>query len=169
MYEASLLKSLDDINVVAERLGLTIAVENMLHKGTARPFWRANDLLEVVSRFPERIGICVDAGHARASGLDPAAQIRVAGPRLRALPLHASDGLNDLRLIPGLGVIDWPEVHAAIADVGFADSSTIEVQAHEDSPGAVARQAGVVAAMWNEGRYAVFASGIYDPAAPALV
>ena len=48
LYEASLLRSLDDINVVAERLGLTIAVENMLHKGTARPFWQADDLLEVV-------------------------------------------------------------------------------------------------------------------------
>ena len=93
----------------------------------------------------------------------------MAGPRLRALHLHDNDGLNDLRLIPGLGVIDWPEVHAVIADGGFAGSSTIEVQAREDPPGAVARQAGVVAAMWNEGRYAVFASGLYNPAAPALV
>ena len=167
--EASLLKSLDDVHAAAERHGLTIAVENMLHKGAARPFWRADDLLKVVSRFPERIGICIGTGHARASGLDPAAQIRVAGPCLRALHLHDNDGLNDLHFVPGLGGIDWAEVHAAIADVGFAGSSTIEVQAHEDPPGAVARQAGVVAAMWNEGRYEAFASGLYDPAATALV
>ena len=92
--------------------------------------------------------------------------IRLVAAHLRTLHLHDTVGLIDLHLVLGLRVIDWPEVHAAIAAARFAGSSTIEVQAHEAPPGAVTRQASVAAAMWNEGRCETFAAGIYDPAAP---
>jgi sugar phosphate isomerase/epimerase len=88
---------------------------------------RVEILRDIVARYPpERVGICLDLGHAHIEE-DPLKAIEVAGERL--IHVHASDnhGNRDEHLVPGRGTIPWTRILSALREAGFAGAFTVEL------------------------------------------
>lgn len=121
-----ILRSLDELLPVAERLGITIAIENI---------WFATNtpekLLAIAAHFQsDNLGFCYDSGHAnlmaKDSGIEkshPAEAWQRFGPvpydpeilekmlpEITTCHLHDNNGVHDQHLLPGRGNIDWPHV-----------------------------------------------------------
>ena len=118
-----ILRSLDEVLPVAERLGVVIAIENIWFP-TSTP----EKLLEIVGHFHSRsLGLCFDAGHANLMARDrgaadsspiqawqrfgavpyDAAILDKMLPHVTTCHLHDNDGLCDQHLLPGRGEIAW--------------------------------------------------------------
>ncbi len=85
-------------------------------------------ILDVVARFPEdRVGVCIDLGHAHIQETVQRA-VRAAGGRL--IHVHASDNLGekDDHFVPGRGSIAWDQAIAVLREVGFEGAFTIELR-----------------------------------------
>ncbi len=121
-------RSVCELVPVAAEAGVCIALENLPSTGLrCRPLVSMQELRAFIAAFPpEQVGLCLDTGHARISGLDPALQARIAGERLIALHLQDVDGEADCHWVPGDGVIDWAAMGQALADIGFDGAWTIE-------------------------------------------
>jgi len=121
-----ILRSLDELLPVAERLGITIAIENIWF-ATSPP----EKLLAIIGHFDSaNLGLCYDAGHAnlmaKDSGVEKAHPVDAwkrfgpvpYDPRIleKMLPavttchLHDNNGVHDEHLLPGRGTIDWPRI-----------------------------------------------------------
>ena len=61
-----------------------------------------------------RFGVCLDYAHARVFGGDPAAWLRKLAPYVRHMHINDNDGLADLHLPVGEGIIDWREYDALV-------------------------------------------------------
>lgn len=85
-------------------------------------------ILDIVARYPEdRVGACIDLGHAHIIETVPEA-LRAAGGRL--IHVHASDnkGDKDEHLVPGQGTIPWGRAIAALMEAGFEGAFTVELR-----------------------------------------
>ena len=80
----------------------------------------------VLEALPE-LGCHLDLGHSNVHGRSPAPMIRRFGPRLRHLHVHDNNGREDLHLPPGAGVINWSEIAAALREIGYDRTATLEV------------------------------------------
>jgi sugar phosphate isomerase/epimerase len=121
---------------LAERLGVTVAIENL--RSTAEMEHIAAVLGQIDSPC---LGFCFDSGHYNAarSPLPDHVPERFAG-RLMAVHLHDNHGLgnaiaNDERngnldehLLPFDGHIDWPQTMRNIATVGYQGYVSLEIQ-----------------------------------------
>ena len=99
------------------------AVEN-----TPIPSGRVEIVMDIVARYPEdRVGVCLDLGHAHIEG-DVGNALRESAPRL--IHVHASDnhGDRDDHLVPGRGGIPWKEVFAQLREIGFPGPFTVELR-----------------------------------------
>ena len=83
---------------------ITIALENM---ESDKEISRSEELLEIISHFPGRMGICFDIGHAHVVGLDIPKEIEAYGDRLLGTHIADNDGKSDQHLLPWMGTIDW--------------------------------------------------------------
>lgn len=100
-----------------------LAVEN-----TPLPSGQVDVVLDIVARYPpDRVGVCLDVGHAHIRN-DVVSSVRTAAPRL--IHVHASDnrGEQDDHLVPGRGSIPWDRVVGALRDAGFPGPLTIELR-----------------------------------------
>ncbi len=91
---------------------------------------RMEIVMDVVRRYPEnRVGVCLDLGHAHIEGGVRNA-IRESASRL--IHVHASDnrGDRDDHLVPGRGTISWREVFADLCGIGFPGPFTVELRDH---------------------------------------
>lgn len=87
-------------------------------------------LAEILAAVPGLL--ChLDIGHCNTGGRNPGAMLRRFGPQVRHLHLHDNDGRSDLHLPPGTGCIDWPDVVAALREIHYAHTATIEVFARD--------------------------------------
>jgi len=143
-------RSLDELLRMAETLGIRLACENMPSHGRPRPGVLMEEVRAVIDGYPDEVGLCLDTGHAYMSGLDPAAEARIAGERLMALHLQDTDGVADRHWMPGQGDVDWAELYAALTTMGFDGAWTFEVHVE---PVAAAAAAGRVADGWVAGRF----------------
>ena len=122
------LRTLDELLPVAEKLDVTIAIEN-----SWTPLTTPEQLLKIVRHFASpHLGICYDSGHAnlmaRPTDNPESAAVKtfptygIATPpwddRIleKLLPevvnchLHDNDGLVDRHQLPGLGNVDWRHI-----------------------------------------------------------
>ena len=125
-----ILRSLDELLPVAERLGVVIAIENIWFP-TSTP----EKLLAIIDRFRSpNLGLCFDAGHANLMARDRGAADSnpvQAWQRFGAVPydetvldkmlphittchLHDNNGLWDQHLLPGRGEIAWAPLVAKL-------------------------------------------------------
>jgi sugar phosphate isomerase/epimerase len=145
-------RSLSELVKVAEETGVRIALENLSHVGLAcRPLESVQELRAFIAGFPsEWVGLCLDVGHARLSGFDPAGQARMGAERLWALHLQDVDGEKDCHWVPGRGVIDWASLGRALSDIAFDGAWTLEVlTANSDStPEQLAAQCASLGRRW---------------------
>ena len=105
-----------------------LAVEN-----TPLPSGSTDIIMDIVARYPpDRVGVCLDLGHAHIQG-DVLAAIRDTSDRL--IHVHASDNRaeRDDHLVPGRGTIPWKRVFALLSETGFPGPVTVELR---DSVGA---------------------------------
>lgn len=127
-------KALNSLNLILETcapLGVKIALENLPPQ---RLTCDADELMSVVDRFPsDRVGVCLDTGHANIAGTLLPLIKRVA-PRIATVHLHDNDGTGDQHLVPGGGTIDWIAVREALKASPYSGPLMFEV----DRPGAYA-------------------------------
>lgn len=120
-----LAKSLGLVLPEAERLGLRIALENLLPGSLSSDI---GGLIEQVDRLGHPlVGICLDTGHAHVSGFGLVEAVSAIGPRLFALHVHDNDGTGDQHRPPLAGTIDWRGFADALRHVGYAGTLNLEV------------------------------------------
>ena len=114
-HRGSLVRSLEELSPVAERLNVRLAVE-VIPNELSTP----SALVELVESDIEvpRLGICMDAGHARMMG-DVVDAIEACSGHLITTHLHDNRGRTDDHLVPGKGVIDWDAALLAFQKVGY--------------------------------------------------
>lgn len=83
---------------------------------------------DIALRYPaDRVGVCLDLGHAHIRGNIPSA-IRALGPRLLHVHAHDNRGDRDDHLVPGRGTIAWKPVIAALEGAGFRGPFSVELR-----------------------------------------
>ena len=121
-------ESLDRVTDIAEELGLTASYHPHLSTIVESP-----DELERIMALT-RIGFCPDTAHLAAGGGDPAALIRAYPDRVRHV--HLKDYRPDpFAFLPlGEGVLDLPDVIAAIRESGYDSWLMVELDAYDGAP-----------------------------------
>ncbi len=95
-----------------------------------------NSVLERISGFDPRVGLCLDIGHTIRVGVDPAAAAREAGARL--LEVHLKDVTEgspagaDVEV--GRGVIDILGLLRALIEMRFTGTAAFEYEKDEKDP-----------------------------------
>jgi len=125
-----LCRSLEALLPHAERLGLTIAVENML-PGSNRQFGSEPEHLVAVNEKMAHpaLGFCLDTGHATVARETKAVDVffDALGDKLMCFHLSDTAGDRDMHLAPGKGNVDWKTVFSRVASLGEGLAMTIEV------------------------------------------
>lgn len=130
---ANMEDALEKILPTAERLGITLCIENSFMQTTTPDI-----LLALKARFPTpALGFCYDAGHANIMASHASKYEKGTGkihwnaagvydipwedhalekmlPDLVNCHLHDNDGSDDSHNLPGTGNIDWPNVIALL-------------------------------------------------------
>jgi sugar phosphate isomerase/epimerase len=133
----AVLRTLEALIPVAERVGVRIAVEVIPNAlSTARQLVRLIEDEEL-----PHLGICLDVGHARLQGDVVDALETVAG-YLVTTHLHDNRGRSDDHLVPFEGVIDWGELLIGFQKVGYDGTLLFELAAGADGAAATLRRAG---------------------------
>ena len=118
----SFLSSLEELlSLVPENV--RFAVEN-----TPLDSGRSDVVLDIANRYPrERVGVCLDLGHANILE-NTADAVRTAADRL--IHVHASDNhaVRDDHYVPGRGSIDWEKAVAALREARFEGMFTVELR-----------------------------------------
>jgi len=129
-YLSQLEKSLSELIPAAERLNLTIALENMLPALDGDRFGSRPEHFEIFARefAHPHLGFCLDTGHANVSceSDGPAIFFDVMKKYLVAFHIQDNSGDRDLHLAPGYGLINWKSVFRRMAKVRFSHPACVE-------------------------------------------
>jgi sugar phosphate isomerase/epimerase len=136
------LTAIEHLKAFAHPLGVRLLIENLQNEITT-----PEHILEIlrVGHF-DRVGVCLDIGHAHLShpennlGIDEA--IALLRPRIAELHLHDNHGQHDNHLWPGTGTIDWNNIAKQIATLPANTPGILEI-AHdlEETPDSVTTKA----------------------------
>ncbi len=111
--------SLDELQPIAARHGVRIAVENM-------PGDDFSDIERLFSHWgPDFLGLCYDSGHGNigGAGLD---HLERHGDRLISIHLHDNDGSFDLHNLPFTGTVDWPRLTRILRESAYTGCISLE-------------------------------------------
>ncbi len=116
----------------SEGMSFTICLENLITSYTT-----CGDLLSLIGQTPggERLGICLDTGHANKNGVSCADFVRQAGSSLKAL--HITDSYREVvdHFLPyGPGTVDWSALMGALKEVGYSGLFNYEVPRETGCP-----------------------------------
>jgi len=141
------LTAIEHLKAFAHPLGVRILIENLQNEITT-----PEHILEIVrAGHFDRVGVCLDIGHAHLSALEKNAGVDEAfellKPRIAQLHLHDNHGTRDEHLWPGTAIpsgsgIDWQNVARQIATLPAATPAILEI-AHdlEETPDSVTKKA----------------------------
>ena len=127
-HRDALFRSLDELLPLAESLGVTICLENLI-----RPLSTVDDLISYLRKYDSQyLGVCLDVGHANLKEqgkLHPAESNVPAAWEIAGLPVrweenvaerlqpyiinchvHDNGGIGDDHDLPGCGTIDWKRI-----------------------------------------------------------
>ncbi|NRF95727.1 sugar phosphate isomerase/epimerase [Paenibacillus frigoriresistens] len=118
---------------LAERLQVSIGIENVWNKFLLSPLEIARYIDEFNSAY---IGSYFDVGNVLQFGF-PEQWIRILGPRIKKI--HVKDFNTKVGNINGFvtllsGDVNWPEVVAALREIGYSDTITAELSPFEKAP-----------------------------------
>lgn len=126
------------LKLTADRLGVRLALENMLRLGQRKFDLSLGELTHI---FPDQtIGFCLDTGHAAVNGVDVLAELQGAGPRLLSVHANNNDGHSDLHASPVNGVLDWSAVEEGFRAIGYEGPRILEVSGWDTDPDDVLRE-----------------------------
>jgi hexulose-6-phosphate isomerase len=119
-------EALTELAPTAERLGVSILMENIWNKFLLSPLEMRSLIDEVGSR---RVGVLLDTGNLIAFGY-PEQWIRILGHRIGEL--HLKDYRAAVGGVEGFvdlfqGDVNWPEVTATLCEIGYEGFLTAEV------------------------------------------
>lgn len=119
-------QALGELAPHAETLGVSILVENIWNKFLLSPL-EVRTLIDAVDS--PRVGVLLDTGNLIAFGY-PEQWVRILGSRIKEV--HLKDYRESVGGINGFvnlleGDVNWPEVMAALAEVGYDGFLTAEV------------------------------------------
>jgi len=100
-----LLRSLESLVVTSERIGIRLALENMLphHIGDT-----SAEMVRIADRVDSpQLGFCFDIGHAHLTPEGAMATFEALRERIITFHLQDNDGNHDRHLQPPYGTIDW--------------------------------------------------------------
>jgi len=120
-------RSLDSLRRILEKSPATVrlALENLPPGYLCS---EADELEEYrLALDDERVGFCLDTGHANMSGQLAALTDAAHGRHLLNLHVHDNDGAHDAHLPPGQGNVRWPELAARLRERSYAGPLTYEV------------------------------------------
>ena len=119
-------RSLDELQKLAEPLGVTIALEVIPNELS-----RAGSLVHFIETELEdrSAGLCLDFGHAHMDG-DLVDAIETVSGHLLTTHVHDNRGRTDDHLLPFEGTIDWPAAVTALQKVGYDGTLLFEIAAH---------------------------------------
>lgn len=118
------VKTLTAMAKHSENTPVRLAIENLM-TDTNRYGCRIAELKELIAAVgSDRIGICLDTGHANVDGLDVPEAIRECGPQLIAVHIQETCPGNDLHVFPfslrqGKSTMDWFRIFGAFAEIGY--------------------------------------------------
>jgi inosose dehydratase len=120
---------------LVKEFDLKVAVHNY---GPGHRFDRIADIIEAVTPWDQRIGYCLDTGHAMRSGEEPVRAVRAMGRRLHGMHLreHAAVQRDPQppETIVGEGALDLESLCRALRDVGFSGPLSLEVYYNQQQP-----------------------------------
>ncbi len=123
------------LNRLVDEFDLKVAVHNY---GPGHRFDRIDDILKAVQPWDDRIGYCLDTGHAMRSGESPVEAIRRMGGRLHGLHLREHVAIQrdpqPAEAIIGEGGMDLPAVCRALHAVQFSGPLTVEMYYQPKDP-----------------------------------
>ena len=116
-------RSLKDIAVVADEVGVRVAVEVIPNplSGAAALVRLIEDELDGID-----VGICLDYGHAHLMG-DLGEAIEAVSGYLWTTHVHDNGGRLDDHLVPFAGTIDWDAAIMETQKIGYDDVLMLEV------------------------------------------
>ncbi len=109
-----------------------IAIENLTLYRKAKDYLcfgsSVEDLICLAEQInSERVGICLDTGHANGEDMDQAKAIRAMGKYLKATHINDNDSLSDQHRLPFDGTVNWKEIMMALRDIGYKGLFNLEV------------------------------------------
>jgi sugar phosphate isomerase/epimerase len=137
-------ESFDSLDKLCDEYKISIAIHPHGPEGGNKRLHRwysAEIIMDAVKNHHPLIGSCLDTGHLIRSAqppfgkkLDPAAQVRVMGPRNFGMHLKDHDNEKRRDVIYGQGSLDVASVLRALKDVNFKGWISIEYEANEMNP-----------------------------------
>jgi sugar phosphate isomerase/epimerase len=118
---AAARRSIEELQRVAEPLGVRIAVEVIPNELS-----RAGSIVHFVESELDGVGICLDFGHAHLDG-DVIDAVETVSEHLIATHVHDNGGRTDDHLLPFDGTIDWAGTLLAVQKVGYDGPFTFEI------------------------------------------
>ena len=120
---------LDIIDRLVKEYDIRFAIHNH-GPDNAYLFPTAESALKRIGNRDKRIGVCLDIGHERRAGADPAAFIREHGDRIYDVHLKniRIDAKYNVALPGPRGELDIPAIFKALADVGYTGACHIEYE-----------------------------------------
>jgi sugar phosphate isomerase/epimerase len=114
---------------------LRIAIHN--HGPEDRKFFPSPyDVLRAVDKMDERIGCCIDIGHAARAGANLPQAVRDVGPRL--FNMHAKDltdfSNKDSQVAVGRGIIPIRGIFESLIAINYQGFVDLEYEIHADDP-----------------------------------
>lgn len=127
-----------------------ICLENLGAKSGVRTAAEIADLIAAVGAG--NVAACLDTGHANINGVDNAAFVREAGPRLKALHIADNLGEHDDHMLPyGRGTVKWTGVMQALREVGYTGLFNYEVPGENRCPAPAAWPSSTTPRSWRSG------------------
>jgi inosose dehydratase len=123
------------LDTLVKEFDIKIAVHNY---GPGHRFDQIADLVRAVSPWDERIGYCLDTGHAMRSGEQPVAAVRVLGSRLHGVHLREHAAIQrdpqPPESIIGEGALDLVPFCRALRDARFSGPLSLEIYYRPQQP-----------------------------------
>ena len=138
LYIRQLGKSIEELLPVADRLGYTIALENLPPSENGYRFSSLPEHFEAMIRafHHPNLGFILDTGHALISrGREHADEFHeIMAPHLVAYHLADNAGDRDSHLAPGHGLVDWRSVFRRAAELEYSGCMCIETPPFASGP-----------------------------------
>jgi sugar phosphate isomerase/epimerase len=134
MVGVPLASLMDAAEQQVKETGIAMAIHN--HGPNDERFPSPEDAYKVIEKRDRRMGLCIDVGHTRRLGLDPAVEIERFADRL--LDVHIKDvsaaDAKGTTVEVGRGVIDIPKLLKALVKIGYAKTVHFEHEKDAKDP-----------------------------------